>query len=151
MNISNEGLSLIAEFESFRSKPYIDAVGVPTIGYGSTYYLDGRKVSMNDKPITKKEALELKSAIIAKDFEPFIPKNTNQNQFDSLCSLIYNIGARAFVGSTLFRKVTSNPNDKTIYDEFLKWSKGRIDGKLVTLTGLLRRRKREAELYFKPI
>lgn len=151
MKISKQGLDLIKEFESFVSKPYIDAVGIATIGYGSTYYLDGRKVSMTDKPITEEEATELKINVIAKDFEPFIPKGVNQNQFDALVSLTYNIGARAFTRSTLYKKVLSNPNDKSIEQEFLKWNKGRVNGRLIELRGLTRRRRREADLYFKTI
>lgn len=151
MKISKQGLDLIKGFESFVPTVYRDAVGIPTIGYGSTYYLDGKRVTMTDKPITEQQASDLKKATLEKDFEPFIPKNVNQNQFDALGSLIYNIGAGAFLKSTLYRKVTNNPNDKSIEQEFLKWNKGRVNGKLVELRGLTIRRKKEAELYFKPI
>jgi lysozyme len=149
MKISKYGIDLIKEFERFSSNPYTDSVGVITIGYGSTYYLDGRRVLMSDKPIAEQEATELIKATLERDFEPFIPSNVNQNQFDALCSLIYNIGASAFIKSTIFRKVAKNPNDKTVGQEFLKWNKGRVNGSLVELKGLTIRRKKEAELYFK--
>lgn len=151
MKISKNGLDLIKDFEKFIPQPYIDDVGVITIGYGSTYYLDGKRVTMSDKPINEQQATELKRSVLEKDFEPFIPKNVNQNQFDALASLIYNIGASAFSKSTLLKKVIKNPNDKSIEQEFLKWNKGRVNGKLVELKGLTIRRKKEAELYFKPI
>ena len=38
MKISEKGLGLIKEFEGLVLKPYKDAVGIPTIGYGNTYY-----------------------------------------------------------------------------------------------------------------
>ena len=151
MKISKEGLELIKGFEKFMAKPYIDAVGVPTIGYGNTYYLDGRKVDMRDSPITEGQATVLLETIFEKDFAKFIPQNVNQNQFDAMASLVYNIGTGAFFKSTLRKKVKVNPNDASIEQEFLKWNKGRIGGQLVELRGLTIRRKKESELYFKPV
>jgi lysozyme len=151
MKISKEGLELIKGFEKFVSEPYIDAVGIPTIGYGSTYYLDGREVDMRDSPITEGQATVLLETIFEKDFAKFIPQNVNQNQFDAMASLIYNIGTGAFFKSTLRKKVKVNPNDASIEQEFWKWNKGRILGQLVELRGLTIRRKKESELYFKPI
>ena len=151
MKISKQGLDLIKGFEKFMAKPYIDAVGIPTIGYGNTYYLDGKKVTMGDAPITEAQATILLETIFEKDFAKFIPQDVNQNQFDAMASLIYNIGAGAFKGSTLRKKVIANPNDVSIEQEFWKWNKGRILGQLVELRGLTIRRKKESELYFKPI
>ena len=51
--LSQEKRCSIKEFESFRAKPYLDSEGIPTIGYGTTSYPDGRKVTMGDSPITK--------------------------------------------------------------------------------------------------
>jgi lysozyme len=151
MKISKEGLELIKGFEKFMPNPYIDAVGVPTIGYGNTYYTDGRKVTMQDAPITEAQATILLETVFDKDFAKFIPQNVNQNQFDAMASLIYNIGAGAFNGSTLRKKVIANPNDASIEQEFLKWNKGRKNGQLVELRGLTIRRKKESELYIKPV
>ncbi len=151
MKISKEGLELIKGFEKFISEPYIDAVGVPTIGYGNTYYPDGKEVTMQDAPITEAQASILLETIFEKDFAKFIPQNVNQNQFDAMASLVYNIGTGAFFKSTLRKKVKVNPNDASIEQEFLKWNKGRIGGQLVELRGLTIRRKKESELYFKPI
>jgi len=151
MKISKQGLDLIKGFEKFISEPYIDAVGKPTIGYGSTYYLDGRKVTMQDFFITEAQATILLETIFEKDFAKFIPQNVNQNQFDAMASLIYNIGAGAFNGSTLRKKVIANPDDASIEQEFMKWNKGTVNKQKVELRGLTIRRKKEAELYFKPV
>jgi lysozyme len=75
--------------------------------------------------------------------------NLNQNQFDSCLSFIYNVGIGAFTKSTLRKKILLNPNDPTIKDEFMKWNKATVGGKLTVLKGLTRRRTAEAELYFK--
>jgi len=151
MKISKEGLELIKGFEKFVAKPYIDVVGIPTVGYGSTYYLDGTKVTIQDAPITEAQATVLLETVFDKDFAKFIPQNVNQNQFDAMASLIYNIGVGAFFKSTLLKKVKVNPNDASIDQEFLKWNKGRILGQLIELKGLTIRRVKESELYFKPI
>ena len=68
----------------------------------------------------------------------------NQSQFDALCSFAYNCGVGNLKSSTLLKKVNVNPDDPTIKDEFLKWTKG--GGK--TLPGLVKRRTEEAQLYF---
>jgi lysozyme len=151
MKISKEGLELIKGFEKFMPKPYIDAVGVPTIGYGNTYYADGQKVTIQDAQITETQATILLETVFEKDFAKYIPENVNQNQFDAMSSLVYNIGTGAFFKSTLRKKVKVNPNDASIEQEFWKWNKGRKNGQLVELRGLTIRRKKESELYFKPI
>lgn len=148
MKISQKGIELIKQFEAFKANPYIDAVSVPTIGYGVTYYLDGRKVTMKDQAITEQQASLLLESLIEKDFARFVPTNVNQNQFDALCSLVYNIGVGAFTKSTLYKKVLANPNDESIKQEFLKWNKGRRNGQLVEMKGLTNRRIKESELYF---
>ena len=151
MKISEKGKHLIKFFEAFKSKPYIDAVGIATIGWGFTYYPDGKKVTMKDNAITQSQADIILDSIIDMDFAKYVPQNTNQNQFDALCSLCYNIGSRSFTNSTLAKKVLKNPNDESIKDEFLKWNKGRRNGQLVTLQGLATRRRQEANLYFEPV
>ena len=68
----------------------------------------------------------------------------NQNQFDAMTSLAYNIGVGAFSNSTLLKKV--NAKDFTgAGNEFLKWDKS--NGK--PLLGLTRRRQREKELFLR--
>ncbi len=42
MSISSKGLDLIKAFEGFRAKAYKCPANVPTIGYGTTSYPDGK-------------------------------------------------------------------------------------------------------------
>ena len=60
-------VQLICEFEGFRPTVYNDGVGVATIGYGSTFYLDGRSVTWNDGPITEPQARKMMEQIAEKD------------------------------------------------------------------------------------
>lgn len=155
MQLSEQGFDLIAEFESFVAQPYKDAVGVWTIGYGNTYYLDGRKVTANDEPLTKQQAVDLKRAIINKDFAPAVnlmfaeeieQGKITQNMFDALVSLAYNIGTRGLAGSSVYKHIKAG-NFQEASNAFLSWNKGRVNGKLVELKGLTRRRKAERDLF----
>ena len=149
MKTSESGKDFIKRFESISLKPYLDIIGVPTIGYGNTYYEDGKKVTIHDKPITLKKANDLFDFILSKDFEipvnKLLKKNISQNQFDAIISLAYNIGISNFKSSTLLRKINENPDDKTIHLEFLKWNKS--GGKVVN--GLTRRRMEESLVFNK--
>lgn len=148
MRLGSKGLELIKSFEGFYSKPYLDPIGIPTIGYGATYYPNKKKVTMKDKPLTEKEASDLLKEMMVtyeNDVKRLVKRELNQNQFDALVSFTYNLGSANLGKSTLLKKINANPCDKTIKDEFLKWNKA--GGKV--LNGLTRRRNAEAELYFK--
>ena len=151
LKLSNKGLELIKQFEGFRSAPYRDAVGVWTIGFGNTYYPNGRKVSASDKPLTIGEASQLKLDIINKDFAPAVNTlladeikagKVNQNMFDALISLSYNIGTGALSRSSVIRHLKQGNKQKAA-DAFLLWVKA--GGR--TLNGLVRRREAERKLF----
>jgi len=145
--ISTKGLDIIKKYEGFSSKPYLCPAKVPTIGYGSTYYEDGSKVKLTDSPITQERATELLEALLVsfeRAVDSYCIDTINQSQFDAICSFAYNCGVGNLKSSTLLKKVNVNPDNPTIKDEFLKWTKG--GGK--TLPGLIRRRTEEAQLYF---
>lgn len=158
MTLDNKGYLLIAQFEGLRLKPYLCSAGVPTIGYGSTFYPSGRKVTMRDKPITQETAfwmLKQVANMFAKDVDSLVTSNINQNQFNALVSFAFNLGSdidsdnipEGLGDSRLLRRVNANPNDPEIAREFVKWNKagGRV------LDGLTKRRLKEAELYFTPV
>jgi lysozyme len=144
---SQKGIELIKKFEGLKLKAYKCPAGIPTIGYGNTYYPDGTKVKITDLPITKEKAEELLRFIVIpyeKAVDSFCRDDINQNQFDALVSLAYNIGVGNLQKSTLIKKVNINPNDLSIKTEFAKWNKAA--GKV--LLGLTKRRQEESNLYF---
>ena len=146
MTLSEKGLNFIKRHEGFRSRPYLDAVGIPTIGYGCTFYPDGRKVTMADKPITEAEATTLLRALVAKFgvvMRRLIKVPLTQNQWDALVSLCMAIGTGNFQRSSVLSLVNKNPNDDAIYDAFLKHS----STKKGYMQGLANRRHDEATLY----
>src|ERR1035437_5689689 len=130
---------------------YQDSAGIWTIGIGSTLYPDGSHIKEGDV-ITLDRAFELlkwevnnKTAAVSGLLHNV---SVNQNQFDSLVSLTYNIGVSGFANSTVLKRVKINPNDPHIADAFLMWDKIHKDGKLIESEGLKYRRQKEIELYF---
>ena len=143
-----EGIDLIKKFEGFSSKPYLCPAKICTIAYGATFYPNGKKVTMVDKPVTEAEGVELLKDMLKK-FEQYVDSycidTITQHQFDALVSFCYNLGPANLKSSTLLKKVNTNANDETIREEFMKWTKA--GGR--TLKGLVTRRTAEADLYFK--
>lgn len=146
MKTSNVGISLIQEFEDLRLNAYDDGVGVWTIGYGTIKYPNGVRVKKGDV-CTKEQALEYFKYDL-KEFEETVNNKVevpiNQNQFDALVSLSYNIGSGAFSKSTLLKKL-NNKDYKGAADQFLVWNRG--GGRV--LKGLVRRREAERALFLK--
>jgi lysozyme len=147
MKLDENGYKLIMGFEGLSLVPYLCSAKVPTIGYGSTFYPSGKKVTMQDKPInleTAKWMLKETANIFATQVNLLVKTKLTQNQFNALVSFAFNLGSQALSKSTLLKKVNINPNDITITNEFLKWNKA--GG--VALSGLTKRRTIEAKLYF---
>lgn len=147
MKISQAGLDLIKEFEGLRLDAYQDSVGVWTIGYGSTYWPDGRKVKKGDKLANEAEAEQLLRDTV-KTYEAGVNRvvkvHITQNQFDALVSFAFNLGVTALEKSTLVRKL--NQIDVIpVANEFSRWTKA--GGK--EMEGLRRRRAAERELFLK--
>ena len=146
MRLNKAGIDLMHDFEGCRLEAYLCPASVPTIGYGSTYYEDGRPVKLGDA-ITQERADQLFEAIaedFAKRVRSLLKVGLNENQFSALVSFTYNVGVANLKKSTLLKKLNINSSDPTITDEFLKWNKA--GGKV--LAGLTRRREQEAKLYF---
>ncbi len=150
MKLSDEGLRLIKSFEGYHTRlkdgscaAYLCPAGVPTIGFGCT---DGVKLGM---VWTEAEAEAALMREISK-FEDAVNRNVtveiNQNEFDAMVSLSYNIGAAAFARSSVLRRL--NKGDRSgAARAFHLWNRG--GGRV--LPGLVARRAREAALFMKPV
>ena len=138
-----KGIDFLTQEEGLRLSPYLDSVGIPTIGIGATYYPDtGKKVTMKDKKLTKEQAVSMFKALLVtyeKGVWSVTRDDISQNQFNALVSICYNIGVGGFKGSTLLKRVNKDPHDPKIADAFLMWKKPAV---------LIGRRKREIALYF---
>ena len=141
MRISKQGADFIKSFEGCRLEAYhgaADRPGLYTIGYGHT-----GKVQKGQK-ITQAEADKLFSndiAPIERQLNADTPHLT-QGEFDALCSFCFNLGVRAYMGSTLRRKLKAGDRLGAA-NEFPKWC--RANGKVVA--GLQRRRNAERAMF----
>lgn len=145
MKPSENCYKLIKKYEGFSSKPYKCPAGIPTIGYGSTFYLNGNKVTMKDTPISEEVALSILFSVVedfSKKVEKLLKVPVNQNQFDALVDFSYNLGIGNFQKSTLL-KLVNNKDFIGASKQFKKWNKS--NGKV--LNGLTNRRKEEEELF----
>lgn len=150
---------LIQKWESFSAKPYMCPAGKPTIGWGSTKYADGRKVTLQDKPIDQSFAgILLVAAMrrVRQDLQPCVTRIPTVHQAAALISLAYNVGVGAHDGvkgdladSTLLAKFNGG-DIKDAADQFLVWNKAHVDGVLEVLAGLTARRKDERSLFLTP-
>ena len=137
---------LCRRFEGFRSKPYLCPAGVPTIGFGSTYYSDGRKISLDDVPITREQADSLLLHELNTTYAPGVMRLcpgliSNERRFNAIVDFCYNLGVGRLQTSTLRRKINAQDWEGAV-EQLLLWNKagGRI------LPGLERRRQAEAVL-----
>jgi lysozyme len=145
----NKGIAIIRKYEGLRLQAYICPSGLPTIGYGATFYMNGSRVQIGDV-ITIDHAdklLHFQVKLFADEVRRTVKSNINENQLGALVSFCFNVGGAAFGKSTLAKKVNANPSDSTIRNEFMRWTRG--GGKV--LPGLVKRREEEANLYYAAI
>lgn len=133
------GVSLIKSFEGLRLRAYQDAVGVWTIGYGTTRGVKpGQEISeAQAESLLKTDLNRFERAV-----NDAVRVPINDNQFAALVSFTYNVGSGAMKSSTLLRKL----NRRDIYGaakEFPRWN--RAGGRI--LAGLTRRRNAEKALF----
>ena len=136
-------VEFVKEKEGFRSYPYLDVVGVPTIGYGATYYADGKRVTMDDAPLSEKAATKLLKKHLQGFLDYVIKYNDsndydwNRNQIGALTSFVYNLG------KSRLKQVTDNAtrDNETIAKKMRLYNKA--GGK--TVKGLVTRRNEEAD------
>lgn len=139
--------ALCRRFEGFAARPYLCPAGVPTIGYGATHYLDGRRVTLTDPPITREGAERLLLRQIERIYLPAVLRQCPELASESaerLAALIdwtFNLCEGNLRASTLRRKVNAGQWDD-VPTQILKWNRG--GG--VVLRGLVLRREAEAAL-----
>jgi len=152
--VSREFIDKIKKDEGFESLPYKCHAGVWTIGYGTTRYANGKKVSETDNEITRLEAEQhllnhlSKVEIIV---DNLLRDDLNQNQFDAVCDFVYNAGTTYIdkKGIKRFYNLFKNINSYMTKGELTKyWSNLAITGGGKKLNGLITRRKYEVDLFY---
>ncbi|ECC2479816.1 lysozyme [Salmonella enterica] len=146
MNISARGLAALKREEGCKLTAYTDSRGVWTIGTGHTGKVDGVAVhkGMTITQDTADRLLRDDLSWVEHCITERVTVPLNQNQYDALCSLIFNIGANAFTGSGVRRYLNAG-NYTAAADAFLEWSRA---GSNPTI--LAPRRGRERAMFLSP-
>lgn len=137
--------ALARRFEGLYLSPYLCPAGVPTIGYGATYYMDGRRVQLTDAPISRETAERLLLWMVERKYLPAVrrlcPVDMTAERAAALIDFALNLGAGNLSASTLRKRVNAGRWDE-VPTELRKWNKagGRV------LRGLVLRREAEAGL-----
>lgn len=146
--MSTKGLEFLSAEEGLVLKPYNDSAGHATVGVG--HLLHRGPVTAADRAryanFTRVDAIRLLKqdvAIAEAAVNRLVKVPLNQNEFEALVSLAFNIGTgeRGFAGSTVLRKLNAEDR-KAAAEAFLMW---RIGG-----PGLIHRRHRERRLFLRP-
>lgn len=138
---SQYGINFIKSFEAFSPIPYICPGGSRTIGYGHVlakgeYY---SRITLSDAEELLKHDLAIVETAIIRNINVAL----SQNQFDSLVSFTFNVGAGSLQRSLLRQKINYGSSIDDISYEFLRWvyANGR------KLSGLIKRRMLESRVY----
>ncbi len=147
MKIPKNTIDLVKTFEGFRSKPYLCPANVPTIGYGSTAYPDGKKVSLQDVSITKEQAVDFMTAELSVSMSRTIKLcpillTIDESKLGAIVDFVYNLGSGRLQQSTLRRKINAQQWED-VPKELNKW----VYGGGRKLPGLVKRRRAES-LFF---
>lgn len=143
---SGEAERTVRPFEGLRLKPYKCSAGVPTIGFGATYYLNGQRVTMQDPPITNEDAEMLLRYHLAK-YELGVRKllkgvDLTPWELGACISFCFNLGLGAFRASTLRKRILAGEYHDVPY-QLSRW----INAGGKPSNGLKRRRKAEGLLW----
>ncbi len=142
VKISETGLDLIKAHEGLRLTAYPDpgTGGEPwTIGYGHTGSVkDGDQITEAQATYFLRSDVQWAEGCIA----DHVSVDLTQNQFDALCSFVFNVGFKTFTGSTLCSLINEGNFDAAA-TQFKRWN--HAGGKV--LAGLTTRRQREADLF----
>ena len=157
--LSEEGLEDIAGKEGFVAFVYLDGeepgvaikdrkTGRPTVGFG--HLLTEAEIAQKQwaTGITRDAAKDLFRRDLSRfesDINERVTVRLNQNQYDALVSLVFNIGTGAFSRSTLLKKLNAG-DFAGAAEQFGVWrvANGKVDKRLV------KRRAEEASLFLRP-
>jgi lysozyme len=150
---------VIKHEEDFCASPYLCAASRPTVGWGSTKYEDGKPVKLTDPAITPARGdvlLTYGMMRVDKQLRPLFTRQPTAHQYAAILSLGYNVGVGCHDGikndladSTLLEMFNAGDTQGAA-DQFPLWNKAHVNGKVVALDGLTKRRALERTLFLTP-
>lgn len=147
ITMSGKGLAMLRELEGSRLQPYLDQAGIWTIGVGHVIR-DGEDHLRAGITPEQEVQLLLRDVEWAEEAVAGLklPLPIERRQFDALCSFCFNVGAGAFRGSTMVRKLRAGDYD-SVPAELMRWVYYTEAGQKKVSNGLVARRRREGHLW----
>lgn len=147
LRTSRSGLEFIKSFEGFRARAARLPDGRWTIGHGHVRSArEGVRISRADA-----EALLIFDLQrVEEEIEPLILAPLNANQFDALVSFVYNISPGQFRESDVLRRLDAG-DYLGAAKAMEAWSSARVNGRLIKVDALVRRRAAEVALFLEPV
>jgi lysozyme len=141
MQMSEAGLELLKRSEGFRGRTYLDAAGLPTIGYGHQlvhpeFFPNGISETQATAILTN-DLRETEQAIAR-----LVKVALSQGQFDALVDFCFNVGAGKLEASTLLKDLNSGQYDAAA-EQLLRWDHVGAQ----EMAGLKTRREAELQLW----
>lgn len=137
---------LIKEFESCELRAYRDVKGVWTVGWGNTTHArPGLVITQVIADSYFREDLANVERDIARALKPEILKRLDEDEYGALCSFAFNLGVRP-KSHQIWALINSGQFDR-VPARMLLYNKASINGKLVPVAGLTRRRRAEAAMW----
>ena len=141
--ISKTGLELIKGFEGLRRRSEPLPGGGWIVGYGHT------RSAREGVEVTEREA-EYLLRYDLQDVEQMVSGSIhaplNQNEFDALVSFAWNVGRENFHASDVLKYINAGEM-LAAAESFSAWRKARVDGRLIVVDALVRRRAAEKHLF----
>ena len=144
-HMTDEGLDLIKLYEGYSPSAYLCPANQWTRGYGAIWGIDNTRVTEDHPDINEEQADQLLRrdvSISERTVLRLIRVPLEEEQFNALCSFVFNLGSGSLQSSTLRRKI--NRGDYIgAADEFPRWvfAGGR------KLKGLIKRRNHERLMF----
>lgn len=149
---------LAMKWEALRLRPYLDVGGIPTIGYGTTRYPNGVKVTMADKQIVFADAVaffHFSMQRVNTSMMKLITYKLTVFEQAACADLVYNIGVGVhdgikgdFADSTLLHRLNAGDISGAA-NQFAVWNKATVDGKKVAVQGLSNRRAADRDMFLR--
>ncbi len=154
MRLSAKGIAFLEQFEGVVLQPYQDVVGLWTVGVGHLLHPDelkSGKILVAGEPLAFRPSItrEQAEAILRQDLSwsentvsGHVTVELTQSEYDALVCFCFNVGGKAFLGSTLLKKLNTG-RYQDVPDQLMRWTKA--GGK--EIAGLVNRRRGESQLW----
>ena len=110
----SRSVELVRKFEGCRLTPYLDVAGIPTIGYGAIYNLNGSRVKITDPAITQEVADEMLARDVSHAYSAVVRlcpvRGLSDGKLAALTDFTFNLGSGTLQHSTIRQYVLQGEN-----------------------------------------